>query len=128
MTFCILGGNGDLFIRLIGLIADSYIHPETLLVWLKKQIALYDITITDVTSSFQNGLALCAIINRYRPDLLDFASLDPANVAGNNQLAFDILEELGVPPVKFLVLLLSHEECQSSPDTNYHDDNFFFLR
>ena len=52
-----------------------------------------------MTSSFQNGLALCAIINRYRPDLLDFASLDPGNVAVNNQLAFDILEELGVPPV-----------------------------
>lgn len=79
--------------------ADSYIHPDTLLVWLKKQIALYDVTISDVTSSFQDGLALCAIINRYRPDLLDFGSLDPANVASNNQLAFDILEELGVPPV-----------------------------
>lgn len=69
------------------------------MLWLKKQIALYDITITDVTTSFQDGLALCAIIHRYRPDLLDFASLDPANVAGNNQLAFDILEELGLPPV-----------------------------
>lgn len=80
--------------------AESYIHPDTLLIWLKKQIALYDVTITDVTGSFQNGLALCAIINRYRPDLLDFASLDPGDVAGNNQLAFDILEELGVPPVR----------------------------
>ncbi|XP_046461046.1 F-actin-monooxygenase MICAL3-like isoform X11 [Daphnia pulex] len=78
---------------------DSFIHPDTLLVWLKKQIALYDITITDMTNSFQDGLALCAIIHRYRPDLLDFASLDPANVAVNNQLAFDILEELGVLPV-----------------------------
>ncbi|XP_059350654.1 F-actin-monooxygenase MICAL3-like isoform X5 [Daphnia carinata] len=78
---------------------DSFIHPDTLLLWLKKQIALYDITITDVTTSFQDGLALCAIIHRYRPDLLDFASLDPANVAVNNQLAFDILEELGLPPV-----------------------------
>ena len=66
-------------------------------------MALYDVTITDVTSSFQNGLALCAIIHRYRPDLLDFTSLDPANVAGNNQLAFDILEELGVPPVSCFV-------------------------
>ena len=56
-------------------------------------------TITDLTASFQDGLALCAIIHRYRPDLLDFASLDPANVAGNNQLAFDILEELGIPHV-----------------------------
>lgn len=58
-----------------------------------------------MTSSFQDGLALCAIINRYRPDLLDFASLDPADVVVNNQLAFDILEELGVPPVSRLIYL-----------------------
>lgn len=56
-------------------------------------------TVTDLTTSFQDGLALCAIIHRYRPDLLDFSSLDPANVVDNNQLAFDILEELGVTPV-----------------------------
>ena len=90
------------------LIADSFIHPDTLLTWLKKQVALYDVTIIDVTTSFQNGLALCAIIHRYRPDLIDFAALDPANVAGNNQLAFDILEELGVPPVRVSLICLVH--------------------
>ena len=79
--------------------AETFIHPDTLLTWLKKQIALYDVTITDVTDSFKDGIALCAIIHRYRPDLMDFSSLDPGDVAVNNQLAFDILEELGVPPV-----------------------------
>jgi len=81
------------------LLADSVIHPDTLLTWLKKQVALYDVTITDMTTSFQSGLALCAIISRYRPDLLDFASLEPGNIAVNCQLAFDILEELGITPV-----------------------------
>ena len=52
-----------------------------------------------MTSSFQSGLALCAIISRDRPDLLDFASLEPGNIAVNSQLAFDILEELGISPV-----------------------------
>ncbi|XP_075230340.1 molecule interacting with CasL isoform X2 [Lycorma delicatula] len=80
---------------------DSQVHPDTLLHWLKKQVALYDgIKIEDMTNSFKDGLALCAIIHRYRPDLLDFHSLRPDDVAKNNQLAFDTLErELGIPPV-----------------------------
>lgn len=78
-------------------------HPDTLLDWLKKQVALYDgVKIDDMTNSFKDGLALCAIIHRYRPDLLDFHSLRPEDIAKNNQLAFDTLErELGIPPVSF---------------------------
>ena len=50
--------------------------------------------------SFQNGLALCAIIHRYRPELIEFQALDPSLWAENNQLAFDILEnDLGITPV-----------------------------
>jgi hypothetical protein len=37
---------------------------------------------------------------RYRPDLLNWDSLDPQDIVQNNQLAFDILEsELGLQPV-----------------------------
>lgn len=77
-------------------------HPDTLLLWLKKQVALYsNVQIENMSESFKNGLALCAIIHRYRPDLIDFHSLKPENIAANNQLAFDTLErELGIPPVR----------------------------
>ena len=79
---------------------ESHVNPGTLLTWLQKQVENYDLAITDMTTSFQNGLALCAIIHRYRPDLIDFAALDPSDLTLNNQLAFDILEcELGVPPM-----------------------------
>ena len=79
---------------------ESHVNPGTLLTWLQKQVENYDLSITDMTTSFQNGLALCAIIHRYRPDLIDFAALDPSDLTLNNQLAFDILEcELGVPPM-----------------------------
>lgn len=89
---------------------DSQVHPDTLLHWLKKQVALYDsVHILDMTSSFKNGLALCAIIHRYRPDLIDFHSLKPDDIIGNNQLAFDTLErELGIPPV---MTAQEMEEC-----------------
>ena len=51
-------------------------------------------------NQYVNGLALCAIIHRYRPDLIDYTALDPLDLTLNNQLAFDILEcELGVPQI-----------------------------
>ncbi|XP_063986315.1 F-actin-monooxygenase Mical isoform X3 [Diachasmimorpha longicaudata] len=80
---------------------DTQIHPDTLLHWLQKQVVLYDaVQITDMTSSFKDGLAICAIIHRYRPDLIDFYSLKSEEVEKNNQLAFDVLEkELGIAPI-----------------------------
>ncbi|XP_046409938.1 F-actin-monooxygenase Mical isoform X1 [Neodiprion fabricii] len=80
---------------------DSQVHPDVLLHWLRKQVALYNtVHIADMSSSFKDGLAICAIIHRYRPDLIDFHSLKSEDVEKNNQLAFDILEkELGISPV-----------------------------
>ncbi|XP_034941558.1 F-actin-monooxygenase Mical [Chelonus insularis] len=80
---------------------DTQIHPDTLLHWLQRQVALYDkVQITDLTTSFKDGLATCAIIHRYRPDLVDFHSLKTDEVEKNNQLAFDVLEkELGISPI-----------------------------
>uniref|UniRef100_A0A8D8W3X7 F-actin monooxygenase n=1 Tax=Cacopsylla melanoneura TaxID=428564 RepID=A0A8D8W3X7_9HEMI len=80
---------------------EAQVHPDILLFWLKQQVTLYDtVHITDLTSSFKDGLALCAIIHRYRPDLIDFHSLNAEQVKENNQRAFDILEkELGIPSV-----------------------------
>lgn len=35
---------------------DSFIHPDTLLVWCKKQVALYDsVTVDDMAASFKVG-------------------------------------------------------------------------
>ncbi|XP_008559598.1 F-actin-monooxygenase Mical isoform X6 [Microplitis demolitor] len=80
---------------------DTQIHPDTLLHWLQKQVALYDnVKITDMTSSFKDGMAVCAIVHRYRPDLIDFNSLKSDDVEKNNQLAYDVLEkELGISPI-----------------------------
>ena len=64
------------------------------------QVEAYDgVIVSDMTTSFQSGLALCAIIHHYRPDLLDFNALCKEDSLENNQLAFDILEhELGISP------------------------------
>lgn len=80
---------------------ESDIRPNKLLTWCQKQTEGYrNVSVTDLTTSWRNGLALCAIMHRFRPDLIDFASLNEEDAVRNNQLAFDIAErEFGIPPV-----------------------------
>lgn len=91
------------------LFVDSQVHPDTLLLWLKRQVLLHpELKVENMTYSFKDGLILCAIVSRYRPDLLDYSSLNPDSIADNNQRAFDILEkEFSIPPVSvnFLVVV-----------------------
>ncbi|KAI4545914.1 hypothetical protein MG293_002469 [Ovis ammon polii] len=80
---------------------ESVARSSKLLGWCQRQTDGYaGVNVTDLTMSWKSGLALCAIIHRYRPDLIDFDSLDEQNVEKNNQLAFDIAEkELGISPI-----------------------------
>ncbi|XP_063016679.1 F-actin-monooxygenase MICAL2 isoform X3 [Melospiza melodia melodia] len=80
---------------------ESDIRPNKLLTWCQKQTEGYrNVNVTDLTSSWKSGLALCAIIHRFRPDLIDFEALNEEDAVRNNQLAFDVAErEFGIPPV-----------------------------
>ncbi|XP_070790303.1 F-actin-monooxygenase MICAL2 isoform X6 [Pituophis catenifer annectens] len=88
--------------RSIGLSKREYdIRPNKLLTWCQKQTEGYkNVNVTDLTSSWKSGLALCALIHRFKPDLIDFDSLNEEDAVENNQLAFDIAErEFEIPPV-----------------------------
>ncbi|XP_067445003.1 F-actin-monooxygenase mical2b isoform X1 [Thunnus thynnus] len=80
---------------------ESEVRPSRLLTWCQRQTQGYrGVNITNLTSSWRNGLALCALIHRQRPELIDYDSLNEEDVAGNNQLAFDVAErQLGIQPV-----------------------------
>ncbi|XP_070762813.1 F-actin-monooxygenase mical2b isoform X1 [Enoplosus armatus] len=80
---------------------ESEVRPGRLLTWCQKQTQGYrGVDVTNLTSSWRNGLALCALMHRQRPELIDYDSLNEEDVAGNNQLAFDLAErEFGIQPV-----------------------------
>lgn len=94
-------GNVCIYIYIVRywifLFADSHVDEETLLNWVREQVREHpDLEVTDIYTSFKDGRVLCAIINHYRPDLLDYNAVKPENIIYNNQLAFDLLEkELG---------------------------------
>ncbi|CAI5763429.1 F-actin-monooxygenase MICAL2 isoform X7 [Podarcis lilfordi] len=94
--------RADSIRRSIGLSRhESDIRPNKLLTWCQKQTEGYrNVSVMDLTTSWRSGLALCAIMHRFRPDLIDFDSLNEEDAVGNNQLVFDIAErEFGIPPV-----------------------------
>ncbi|XP_010613562.1 F-actin-monooxygenase MICAL2 isoform X5 [Fukomys damarensis] len=80
---------------------ESDIRPSKLLTWCQQQTEGYQqVSVTDLTTSWRSGLALCAIIHRFRPELINFDSLNDDDALKNNQLAFDVAErEFGIPPV-----------------------------
>ena len=72
---------------------------EGLLLWCQRKTACYeDVEIKDFSSSWNDGLAFCALLDIHRPDLIDYDSLDKSDHRGNMQLAFDIAsKEIGIP-------------------------------
>ncbi|RDI79825.1 hypothetical protein Vi05172_g10163 [Venturia inaequalis] len=72
---------------------------EGLLLWCQRKTACYEeVQIRDFSTSWNDGLAFCALLDIHRPDLIDYDTLNKSDHKGNMQLAFDIAaKEIGIP-------------------------------
>ncbi|XP_035712122.1 microtubule-actin cross-linking factor 1 isoform X8 [Folsomia candida] len=87
---------------------------EALLAWAKKSTAKYPgVRVGDFTKSWKDGLAFCALLNRNRPDLIDWRSVTRRSARERLETAFNVAErDCGV------VKLLDPEDV----DTNEPDE------
>jgi actinin alpha len=70
---------------------------DALLIWAKKNTQGYaDVNVTNFTTSWSSGLAFCALINKFRPNLLDYNALDRADHMEACKKAFAACKELGI--------------------------------
>uniref|UniRef100_A0A7M4F585 EH domain binding protein 1 n=1 Tax=Crocodylus porosus TaxID=8502 RepID=A0A7M4F585_CROPO len=70
---------------------------QSLLVWCKEVTKNYrGVKITNFTTSWRNGLSFCAILHHFRPDLIDYKSLNPQDIKENNKKAYDGFASLGI--------------------------------
>jgi Ca2+-binding EF-hand superfamily protein len=77
-----------------GLSEEGLSAKEGLLLWVRRKTEPYkNVDVKDFTFSFQDGLALCALIHRHRPDLIDYDKLTAEDKLGNLNLAFDVAKE-----------------------------------
>ncbi|XP_028903246.1 alpha-actinin-2 [Ornithorhynchus anatinus] len=72
---------------------------EGLLLWCQRKTAPYrNVNIQNFHLSWKDGLGLCALIHRHRPDLIDYSKLNKDDPVGNINLAMEIAEKhLDIP-------------------------------
>nr|XP_021327963.1 EH domain-binding protein 1-like protein 1 isoform X8 [Danio rerio] len=70
---------------------------QSLLEWCQEITKKYrGVKITNFSTSWRNGLAFCAILHHFHPEIINFDSLEPHNIKQNNKTAFDGFASLGI--------------------------------
>ncbi|XP_068182806.1 EH domain-binding protein 1 isoform X2 [Antennarius striatus] len=70
---------------------------QSLLAWCREVTKNYrGVKITNFTTSWRNGLAFCALLHHFRPDVIDYKMLNPQDIKENNKKAYDGFASLGI--------------------------------
>ncbi|KAJ8967805.1 hypothetical protein NQ317_008572, partial [Molorchus minor] len=81
-----------------GLVKNGGSKRNALLKWCQnKTVGYRNIDITNFSSSWNDGLALCALLHTYLPDRIPYDSLTPQEKRRNFSLAFSAAESVGIP-------------------------------
>ncbi|GLH01675.1 Alpha-actinin, sarcomeric [Gryllus bimaculatus] len=71
---------------------------NALLKWCQhKTVGYRNIDITNFSSSWNDGLALCALLHSYLPDRVPYDTLSPSEKRRNFTIAFAAAESVGIP-------------------------------
>jgi len=72
---------------------------KALQIWCRRVTSSYEnVNIIDMDSSWRDGLAFCAMIHHFRPNLIKYESLKSEDILSNNELAYKVAEEeMGIP-------------------------------
>ncbi|CAH2013659.1 unnamed protein product [Acanthoscelides obtectus] len=81
-----------------GLVKNGGSKRNALLKWCQsKTVGYRNIDITNFSSSWNDGLALCALMHTYLPEKIPYDSLTPQEKRKNFSLAFSAAESVGIP-------------------------------
>ncbi|RWS25969.1 cytospin-A-like protein [Leptotrombidium deliense] len=83
---------------------------NSLLKWCQNKTNGYKgIDITNFSSSWNDGLAFCALLNTYLPDKIQYNELDTSNKKKNFGVAFKAAESVGIPTTLNISDMISEE-------------------
>ena len=88
---------------------------NALLKWCQNKTSGYkNIDITNFSSSWNDGLAFCALLHTYVPDRVPYNELDKENKRRNFQVAFSAAESVGIKST-----LVCLHDCQKTRNSNF---------
>jgi hypothetical protein len=102
-----ISGGGD---PLAALVKNGGSKRNALLKWCQAKTAGYvDVDITNFSSSWNDGMAFCALLHTYIPDKIPYATLKPSEKRRNFTIAFEAAESVGIQNMLNLTEMVSIE-------------------
>lgn len=82
---------------LVEIVTERGSKRNALLKWCQHRTNGYNnVDITNFSSSWNDGLAFCALLHTYIPDRIPYSTLDSRDKRKNFQLAFDAAASVGI--------------------------------